>query len=162
EIPAATSVLAQITECVLPSSLLTVIPTDVPTPPAAIESFLETITNPCGKISVPQSLSSAFNSYSSAVVSWDKANEHLFSSYLSAISSFEASVSTNPVCASLYSQNTYVTGTTGFGVCTAVTSSQVGSATGSTSGNSSSSSSKSSASNSPATSRETTILLMGT
>jgi len=158
-----TSLLAQITECVPPTSLLAAIPTDIPTPPPALGSFLD-VTNPCS-ISVPQSLSSAFNSYYSAVVSWEKANGDHLSSYASAISSFEASVNTNPACAS-YSHPTYVAGTTGLGVCTAVTSSQGGSTTGSTtgssSGSSSSSSSKSSASNNPATSRETTILLMGT
>lgn len=154
-----TTNIDDLTQCFLPTSLIMSIPTDVPTPPAALESALTTLTDPCATLAIPGSLSAAYLSYSSAVVSWAKANEPALSSQAAAISSFEASLSSNPVCASLLpSTSAYTASATGFGVCTAVTTGHGSTATGS-SGNSSS---KSSASNNPATSRETTILLFGT
>ena len=151
------------TECIPPSTLYTFSPTNFPTMPSAIESALATVTDPCGSFSLPQSLSAAWISYSSAAASWAKANEPALSSQDAAISSFEASLKSNPVCASLYPSTSAVTGTTNLGVCTAVSTGAGGSATVSSSGSSSSGgSSKSSASNNPATSRETTMLVVGT
>lgn len=165
---AATTSFADIyTQCLPPSSLFESPPTNSPTLPSAIESFFETvsITDPCATLSIPQSLSSDYVSYTSALVSWEKANGPALSSQAAALSSYEASVSANPVCMSLLSSystysSAFVTPTTGLGVCTS-SHSGAATATGSSSGSGSGNSSKNSASNNPAASRETTMLLVG-
>jgi len=175
---------AILSECIPPSTLYGAYPTNAPTPPADIESFFATlsVTDVCAAetVAIPGSISADFHSYSSAIYSWYSVNGPIISSIDAALSSFEASASANPVCASFIQP---VTATdTGLGICTSVTTGKAGgttasashsgsntgsgSATASSAGSTASTSSSSGTSKSAADSllvpRDNTVFLLGT
>ncbi|KAK4169916.1 hypothetical protein QBC43DRAFT_365532 [Cladorrhinum sp. PSN259] len=95
DLPAPTEVSA----CL---STLTAVLKDVPTPPAAIVSFAvtQTETDPCS-VSIPNSLTSAYSSYSSALQSWFSTKSDSLTNALKVCPGYEDLVSSYeaPTCA---------------------------------------------------------------